>query len=55
MLIQKKNASRFEEITNTSLLLLQQLDYYFALNFYEAIVNLGFTLVNYHLVEISSS
>ena len=26
-----------------------------ALDFYEAIVNSGFALVNYHLVEISSS
>ena len=25
------------------------------LNFYEAIVNSGFDLVNYHLIEISSS
>ena len=37
---------------NTSLFLLKQLDY--SLYFYEVIVNLGFSLVNYHLVEISS-
>ena len=26
-----------------------------ALNFYEAIVNLGFALVNYHLIEIETA
>ena len=47
--------NNFEEITNTSLFLLKQLDYILALNFYEVIVNSGFALVNNHVKEISSS